>query len=195
MFFSKENIEETINYDSKIAVVLYGDNIDSELISQSLEKCYEKFKSYTDITYFYEVTNTSIWNNLYQVAFKKRKFEIDRKNEFNYIISINVQKIKVMNMVSFNNSKCSEFSLYYFLGFYNKASFKTSITDAGFYCTSRIFDLVSNYVNVKEKIEKLACDDKAFGDNSQEHQFYYYLKTLNLKTYCATPLLFEEIKQ
>jgi len=185
-----DNPSGMLNYDSKIAIVLYGDNINAELISHSLEICNEKFKSHINVTYFYEITNTSVWDNLYQVAFKKRKFEIDSKKEFHYVIAINVGNItSSIENLKFNNIKCADFSLHYFSGFFNKSSWKTSIDNSGFYCMSRIFDLASNFVNVKEKIEKLASDDKAFGDRTPGHAFYYYLKTLNLKTYCAIQMI------
>jgi hypothetical protein len=184
-----DNPNGILNCDSKIAIVLFGDNINSELITQALECCKEKFKSHNNVTYFYEITNTGVWENLYQVAFKKRKFEIGTKKEFHYVIAINVRNINVINNLNFDNIKCSGLDLHYFSGFFNKSSWKTSIYDAGFYCISRIFDLASNFINVKEKIEKLACDDKSFGDNSPDHAFYYYLKTLNLKTYCATTIV------
>jgi hypothetical protein len=180
-----DNPSGILNYDSKIAIVLYGDNINSELIAHSLEICNEKFKSHTNVTYFYEITNTSVWDNIYQVAFKKRKFEIDSKKEFHYVIAINVGNVSLIKNLKFNNIKCADFSLHYFSGFFNKTSWKTSIDNAGFYCMSRIFDLASNFVNVKEKIEILASEDKSFGDKTPGHAFYYYLKTLNLKTNCA----------
>jgi hypothetical protein len=46
-----------LNYDSDIAVVLYGDHIQSELIMQSLDICNEKFKLHKNITYFYDLTD------------------------------------------------------------------------------------------------------------------------------------------
>jgi hypothetical protein len=190
-----ENSPRILNYDSIIAIVLYGDSINSELINQSLEICHEKFKSHQNITYFYDIKNTSLWENLSQVGYKKRKFEIDNKTEFNYVIAINIKEIHLLTMLSFQDIKYSDFSLYYFLGFYNNSSYKTSVTGAGFHCISRIFDLASKFFEVKEKIIKLANDDKSFGEDSTEHAFYYYLKTLNLKTYCANPLLFKEIKK
>ena len=177
-----------LNYDSDIAVVLYGDHIQSELIMQSLDICNEKFKLHKNITYFYDLTDTSAWENLYQAKFKKRKFEVDNRKDFHYIIAINVKHISAINIIKFDNIKCADFSLHYFSGFFNNSSWKTSINDAGFFCTSRIFDLASNFVNVRENIEKLAGWDKSFGDQSPEHAFYYYLKTLNLRTYCATTL-------
>jgi ATP-dependent Zn protease len=79
-----ENSPRILNYDSIIAIVLYGDSINSELINQSLEICHEKFKSHQNITYFYDIKNTSLWENLSQVGYKKRKFEIDNKTEFNF---------------------------------------------------------------------------------------------------------------
>ena len=180
-----DNPSGILNYNSKIAVVLYGDNINSESISQYLEICNEKFKSHNNVTYFYEITNTSVWDNLYKVAYKKRKFEIDTKKEFHYVIAINVENIDSIGNLKLHNIKCVDFSLYYFSGFFNKSNWKTSIDNSGFYCMSRTFDVISNFVHVKEKIEILAADDKSFGDRTPGHAFYYYLKTLNLNTYCA----------
>ena len=141
--------------------------------------------------------NTSWEESLSHGAFKKRKFEIDNKMDFHFIIAINVRKVSVFGMpiVDLHNVQCSDFSLYYFSGSFNTHNWKTAIDDSGFYCISRIFDVVSNFVNVKEKIQKLACDDKSFGDASREHAFYYYLKTLNLQTYCVNPLAFKKIKE
>ena len=188
-----ENSPGILTYDSSIAIVLYGDNINLELINQSLEICKEKFKSHKDVSYFYEITSTPIWENLFQSAFKKRKFEIDNKMDFHYVIAINVKNTNLLEVLTFHDVKCPDFSLYYFSGFFNRDSMKTSINDSGFYCTSRIFDAVSSFVTVREKILKLACDDKTFGDDSPEHAFYYYLKTLNLKTYCANTTTFNEV--
>jgi hypothetical protein len=100
-----------------------------------------------------------------------------------------LKKITVINSLKFDNIKCDDFSLHYFSGIFNTTNWKTSINNEGFYCMSRIFDLASNYVSVKEKIEKLAIDDKSFGDSTPGHVFYYYLKTLNVKTYCAVQFI------
>ena len=59
---------------------------------------------------------------------------------------------------------------------------------------SRTFDVVSHFVNVKERIEFLASEDKSFGDRTPGHAFYYYLKTLNIKTYCAVQMIPEIYK-
>lgn len=192
-----EDSLDVISYGSNIAVVLYGDNLTSEGTTRALEICDDKFKSFQNIKYFYEMENTSWEESLSHGAFKKRKFEIDNKMDFHFIIAINVRKVSVFGMpiVDLHNVQCSDFSLYYFSGSFNTHNWKTAIDDSGFYCISRIFDVVSNFVNVKEKIQKLACDDKSFGDASREHAFYYYLKTLNLQTYCVNPLAFKKIKE
>lgn len=195
MFYTTpcKNTPDILSCDSNVAIVLYGEDINNELIDQYLEICSNKFKSFQNITYFYEIINESAWDNLYRTGFKKRKFEIDNKMEFDNVIAINLKSSFVLLGIPFDNVKCPDFSLTYFSGFYNNSSYKTSIDELGFYCISRIFDVVLQYNEVKEKIKKLATDDKAFGDDSPEHMFYYYLKTLNLKTYCAHPLAFKVV--
>lgn len=185
----------TLSLDSNIAIVLYGENINDSLINECLEICKAKFFLHKNINYFYGTLGFSDWENLLLTSLKKRKFEIDNRQEFHYVIAINVNKISSINNIKFNNLQCDDLSLHYFSGFFNESSKKTCIKNEGFFCISRIFDIAAKFFDVKEKIQKLAGQDVAFGDSSIEHTFYYYLKTLNLKLYCADFSQFKNIKK
>lgn len=184
-----------LDLTSAIAIVLYGENINDGVIEECLEKCREKFSMHKSLTYFYSIEGSSDWENLYLAALKKRKFEIDNKQEFHYVIAVNVKNIQLLELINVSNLICDEFSLYYFSGFFNNSSMKTCIKNEGFLCVSRIFDVAAKFFELKEKIQKLAGHDIVFGDRSIEHAFYYYLKTLNLKLYCANPSEFESITE
>lgn len=173
-----------LDLTSATAIVLYGENINDEVIEECLEKCREKFSMHQSPTYFYSTEGSSDWENLSLAAFKKRKFEIDNRQEFHYVIAINVKNIHLLDRINVSNLSCDEFSLYYFAGFFNNGSRKTCIKNEGFLCVSRIFDIAAKFYELKETMQTLAGHDTSYGDSSIEHTFYYYLKTLNLKLYC-----------
>lgn len=172
---------------SHLAICLYGYEraVDLDVIKKTIleklpmcrVKFFESFVPDTD-------PDIRVFLSLQRVAFKKRSFEIQTKEEFDLCIALNInnhEEIKHFKMV--RNPKSD--TVYYTRGGYNETYVVTFTNPDLFYADSFTFDRACEYYLNLPNIEMHRL--RGYGNMIFGHPeiFYYHLKTLILTTECV----------
>ena len=165
---------------ARLAICLYG--LQTDTVDHIKLLCSSIFK-FEHITYFEGFDSSCMYENLWISAFKKRQHELDSKRVFDVCLAIDAtSSIDILSkpkIAELNISKYREEKLYFIAGeyFYDRGS--TAISPSIFFSNSLIFDLACNFGKV---FYKLPTFRKA---KTIEEDFYYFLKTLKIKTRCV----------
>ncbi len=166
----------------RIAICLYGLSTDTNLARTKL-LCSSIFK-FGQITYFESFVSNSIYENLWISAFKKRQHELDSKQVFDICLAIDttnsIDILSKLEIAELNIIKYREDKLYFIAGEYFSDRGSTAISPSVFFSNSLIFDLACNFGKVFDKLPPFR---KA---KTIEEDFYYFLKTLKIKTRCIS---------
>lgn len=166
---------------ARIAICLYG--LPTDTIDHTKLLCSSIFKS-EHITYFESFDSSCMYTNLWISAFKKRQHELDSKLVFDICLAIDVTSSIVIlskpEIAELNISKYREEKLYFVAGEYFSDRGSTAISPSVFFSNSLIFDLACNFGKVFDKLPPFR---KA---KTIEEDFYYFLKTLKIKTRCIS---------
>lgn len=175
-----------ITNPSKIAICLYG--TDRTYLDQARRSFSTTFG---DITFFEEIDETDIYWSLFKSCYSKRQFELAARYEFDVCLALNVsgnsdlaQFLKSDHLINILISPhkliiTDEETLYFAAGhFKNHGVSVTVISLDAFFASSIIFDLACNFGVAHD------CLPKGRPTNSPGEDFYYFLKTLKIKTEC-----------
>lgn len=166
---------------TRIAICLYGLPTDTVDVNRIKLLCSSIFKFPNRITYFESFGSNCIYENLWISAFKKRQHELDSKRVFDVCVAIDASRIDILSeleIAKLNISEYREEKLYFVVGEYFSSQSSTAISPAIFFANSLIFDCVCNFGKV---FDKLPDYRKA---KTIEEDFYFFLKTLKIKTRC-----------
>lgn len=166
---------------TRIAICLYG--LPTSTVDYTNKLCSSIFKISDHITYFESFESNNLYENLWICAFKKRQHELNSKRVFDVCLAVDTtNSIDILSnpeIATINITDYREEKLYFIAGeyFYDRGS--TAISPAVFFSNSLIFDLACNFGKV---LDQLPTFRKS---KTIEEDFYYFLKTLKIKTKCV----------
>jgi len=163
-----------------LAVCLYGiSNTNEHVIKQY---CADNLSYLYNINYFNHYEDNDIYNNLWKVSFKKRQTELINKKDFDVCLAIDTSddtadlflnhKI-LLNIHYYNKDK-----IYFAKGDFFSLKGSTGASPQIFFSNSVTFDLACNFGLKLHTLPK----DRKLGTIGED--FYYFLKTLKIKTEC-----------
>jgi hypothetical protein len=161
----------------RTAVCFYGTSNKNTLsIREYLDK------SFSDLNYF-EHYDDDVYKSLWISNFKKRQVELALKQDFSSCLAIDTSDdtleliLNNTDLLSKINS-CTDNKIYFVNGefFLNKGS--TSASPQIFFSNSFTFDLACNFGLQRSTLPL----DRKLGTIGED--FYYFLKTLKIKTQC-----------
>jgi hypothetical protein len=161
----------------KIAVCLYGtSNSNLPGIQNYLNSlCY-------NITYF-EHYEDDVYRSLWVSAFKKRQQELDNREEFDICLAVQLSNetlelfAKYDSLLS-NITSYTDNKIYFVKGSFVQGQGSTNVSPQIFFSNSLTFDFACNFGT---EYKTLPVDRKQGGIGTD---FYYFLKTLKIKTEC-----------
>jgi len=161
----------------KIAVCLYGSSNSNVLGIQN----YLNALGY-DITYF-EHYEDDIYRSLWVSAFKKRQQELDKRQEFDICLAVDssnktLELFARHNNLLLNISSYKDNKIYFVRGSFVQGQGSTNVSPQIFFSNSLTFDFACNFGT---EYKTLPIDRKQGGIGTD---FYYFLKTLKIKTEC-----------
>jgi hypothetical protein len=172
-----------------LAICLYGLNEDKELV-QRIRKENDRIFPGHRLTYFETTSDPILHRNLWLASFKKRQHELNNIVEFDACLALNIEDKWVtdflysptnpvfdliINPLTFKNM--SDEKLYFVKGAYSKGF--TVISPSVFFASSLLFDLACNFSIARPTFPK----DRA--RETDDEDFYYFLKTLKIRTECT----------
>ena len=163
-----------------IAVCLYGKSNDNTPFIK--QYCKDNLLN-NNIIYFENYDNDDLYKNLWISSFKKRQFELDRKVEFDICAAIDTSDDTFDLFLNHEDlllkvPKYQEEKLYFLKGSFIEEYNATGVSPQIFFSNSLIFDYVCNF-GVQHSI--LPRQRKP---GTIDISFYYFLKTLKIKTEC-----------
>lgn len=166
---------------TRIAICLYG--LPTDTVGRTKLLCSSIFKFSDPITYFESFGSSCVYENLWISAFKKRQHELDSKQVFDVCLAIDTtSSIDILSkpeIAELNISEYREEKLYFITGEYFSNRGSTAISPSVFFSNSLIFDLACNFGKVFDKLPTFRKTETI------EEDFYYFLKTLKIKTRCV----------
>ena len=167
-----------------LAICLYGTNKDSGVeLKQLLDKQFTEF----NISYFESYDDADHYKNLWLSSFKKRQRELEIDTDFDACLAIDVTDIELAQLLKsdfytvlqpYKLNDIQHHVVYFLKGAFYPVRVSTAISTSGFYADSVTFDLACNFNTLAGK---LSANTKAI---TCEEEFYYFLKTLKIKTEC-----------
>lgn len=168
----KENISLT-----NLAICLYGSK-DSDSTSIK-ELCKSMFSEKYKIDFFEHYEDEDLYKNLWLVNFKKRQFEINRLTDFEVCLALDVTHPWGHELPIPSLTLTDDDVLYFVKGEFKLLSNKTLVSPVAFFAKSYIFDAACAFTSMVSNVTD------AINTKSIEEAFYYYLKTLKIKTRCV----------
>lgn len=172
-----------------LAICIYGSKENRELV-QRIRSENDRIFSGHQVTYFEITSDPVLHKNLWLASFKKRQHELNNIVEFDVCLALNIDDEWIVDFLyspsnpainliidppKFKN--ISNEKLYFIKGAYSKGY--TIISPSIFFASSLIFDLACNFGVARPMfpIER--------GRGTDEEDFYFFLKTLRIKTECT----------
>lgn len=159
---------------SELAVCLYGSKNSDPMITK--EFCNSELGDKFHIHFYEYFENDDPLINLWTVNFNKRQYEIKNTKEYSVCLALNVnatnESLPIEKYLPLNDQ------LYYIMGGFDIPTQTTFISLSAFFANSYIFDMVCSFGLVKGKWQNL------IKSRNIEEEFYFYLKTLKIKTGC-----------
>lgn len=175
------------NMNRNLCVCYYGTKDNQKTINK-INSVWNKTFDIDRVSYYSDFSSSNLYLNLWRCATNRRNEELRIKKKFQTILGINTDDDELISMLTdiqlfhliIKPSILMETNsdiLYYARGRFDDQTYKTHIDPSIFYANSVVFDIASNFglvlSSLKEK--KNAIDDEIF---------FYYLKTLRIKTEC-----------
>lgn len=173
-----------------IAVCIFGKEFNQEKILVIESKTRSLFPNSDQLVFFHDFTNPNPLRNLFNVSYKKQKYEFERKIFFTGCLALSIDDDRISQELITSKevdlfSQLDKNTLYFLTGSMNLSTIYkcayTSIDPLGFFTNSFLFDLACNFVNVNSTFE---TDRNEPSPSHIGERFYWYLKTLKIKTHC-----------
>jgi hypothetical protein len=169
---------------NNLAICLYGTSIDNvSIIKHYCEDALKYLLDSYNITYFENVEDADIYLSLWKVAFKKRQEELIKKNDFDICLAIDTSDDNVNRFSNFepllsNIHYYNDKKIYFSTGTFFPERGSTSVSPQIFFSNSLMFDLACNFGLKRHTLPS----NRKLGTIGED--FYYFLKTLKIKTEC-----------
>lgn len=169
-----------------LAICFYGTVADINL-EEIKKNCSTRFPEY-DIVYFENFGDIKPLKNLWLCSFKKRQYELDNGIEFNICIAVDpsvdwvsmwLNSINPLMILDSSKLKSISDDILYFPKGSCSIRAVTSVPVCMFFASSHIFDLACNFIIALPSLPR----DRY--TTTIDEDFYFFLKTLKIKTECS----------
>lgn len=136
-----------------------------------------------NFAYFEHYADDDIYKNLWISSFKKRQIELNLKKEFDICLAIDTSDETLALFLEHENllstlTKYQDDKIYFMKGSFTGGASATGVSPQMFFSNSLTFDFACNF-GIQHKILPIPRKQ-----GSIDVDFYYFLKTLKIKTEC-----------
>jgi hypothetical protein len=168
-----------------IAVCMFGSRMDLSKIHSIESYITSIFNEKYQVAFFNNFTHADYLKNLFSVCYQKQKYEFENNIIFEGCIALNMDHAAVVDNLLIAEKDIKFFqkldvNTLYFLSGGNRNN-KTRIDMTGFFANSFVFDTVCNFPIIDITVSR---DRNEAIPNEIEEKFYWFAKSLKIKTKC-----------